>query len=368
MRLALPLLALPVVVGSLTFAPRAEACGGGLVGAQGSTVTQESQLSFVSVHAATTDVAVLLQLPAADTDFGALIPLPASGEPTIDAAPVDSGAFATLEQETRPQFFSSGGDDGGGGCGCGSRALDGGANGEFGSRVVAGDPVDVGPVTAQWLVADDAAALDGWLADNGFVASAADLDVLDTYIAEGNGFLAFKRNSSGVAAERTAIGVHFNVPGDLRAVALRVTTLGAPDVLPLTTFVAFTSPVGPDSPFEAVHFEDLDPDAAVADYAGAVDDALAAAGGKAWVFEGAPGKAALTPSSLTALVDDGAFVSRLSTRLSAADRDVDVLFTAPAPTAQGTPASAAAMGLPKHVDVAAVFLVAATLVMRRRRR
>lgn len=360
---------LSLVVATLAAAPRARACGMGMVGATGSTVTQEAQLSFVSVHADSTDVAVLLQLPSADADFGGLIPLPASGEPVIDSDPVSATAFAQLEEQSRPEFFSSdaGDDDGGFLFGCGSRALDGGVGNEFGGGVVAGDPVDVGPVTAQWLLADDGSALNGWLADNGFAVSADDEAVLDAYIAEGNGFLAVKRNGSGASAERTAVGVHFRVPGDVRAIALRATGLRAPAVLPLTTFVAFPSEVGPDAPFAGIHVADLDDDEAIADYAGAVDRAIADHGGKAFVFEGSVGKFAVEGTAFAALVDDGAVISRLSARLDAAGRDSDVIFSGPAPVPNAA-AQASSMALPKHVDVAAVFLVGVTLLVRRRRR
>lgn len=354
------------VVATLSFAPRAAACVSGIVSA-GSLVTTDSQLALISVHEGTSDIAVLLTVPAASEEFGALIPLPSRGEPTIDAVAIDGAAFASLEAATRPVFEDFSGDEGGGGFGCGTRALSGDSLGEKNSRgVIAGESVDVGPVTAQWLVADDSSALTAYLADNGFALPAGGTAVIDGYLAEGNGFLAFKRNDAA-SADAVAVGIHFSVPGDLRVLPLRIAQLGAPDVLPVTVFIAAEEAVGLQAPWNAVHVGDLDDAAAIADYAGLVDELTAEASGKLWIFEGSVGKGSLEQNQLTALIDDGAVLSRLSARIPSAQLDVDASFTAAAPGVKEAVA-AAAFALPRNVDLAALALVGVTLVVRRRRR
>lgn len=368
--LALPL-ALVVPVASLTWAPRADACVSGIVSAE-SLVTTDSQLAFISVHENTSDIAVLLTVPAAGEDFGALIPLPSPSEPVIDENAVDAAAFAGLDVATRPIFEDFSGDGGGEGglFSCGGRALAGDAlKANDRGGVIAGEAINVGPVTAQWLVADDATALATYLTDNGFALPEGGQAVVDTYIGEGNGFLAFKRNDAAITTEATAIGVHFSLPGDLRTLPLRIAKLGAPSILPVTVFVAAPTAVGTQAPWSSVHVEDLDDKAALDDYAALVDERTAEAGGKLWIFEGSLSKDLLEASQLTAFIDDGATISRLSARIPSDQLDDDAAFTAEAP-AISQAASASAFALPKKatLDVAFLGLVGATLLARRKKK
>jgi hypothetical protein len=356
-----------VVVATLGFAPRAGACVSGIV-SEGSLVTQGSQIAFISKHATTTDIALLLSLPSADEDFGALIPLPGGGEPTIDSQPVDASAFQILEETTRPQFEDFSGDVGGGGGIFSFRGEALAGDGLKSSRgVVAAPAVEVGPVTAQWLLADDATALTAWLTDEGYALPAGGADVVDAYLAQGNGFLAFKRTAGVASADAVNVGVHFSVPGDLRSLPIRIASLGAPAILPVTVFVAAEEAVGAPAPWTTVHNEDLDQTAAIADYAAAVDDATADEGGKLFVFENAIVKGELAQSALTALIDDDAVITRLSARIPAASLDADAIFNVAAPQ-PASAAAASAFRMPRSVDVAAVALVGITLLLRRRRR
>ncbi len=362
---------IPAAVAGFAYAPRAEACVAGIVSAE-SAVTADSQLALLSVRrpaggATTTDVVVLLSVPDASSDFGALIPLPASGEPTIDPVAVDGAAFTDLEALTRPVFedFSSGGGGGGGLFACGVPTADL-AGGEARGNVIAGPSVDVGPVTAQWLVANDSAALLTYLDDNGFALPAGGATVVDGYIAGGNGFLAFKRNDTAPSTEPLALGVHFNAPGDLRTIPLQIAQFGAPEILPVTVFVADQEPVGTEVPWSAVDVADLNDVDAIADYAGLIDTLTAAADGKLWILESVSDRGSFD-NALLSFVDDGAVLSRLTARIPQAELDADASFTAPAPTPT-EPAAASSMTLPRRVDVAALGLLVATLVVRRRKR
>jgi hypothetical protein len=354
-------------------APPARACGGGLVTVPGSTVTSGSQLALLSHRAATetTDVVVRINVPAAAQPFGVLIPLSSTQQPTIDPAPIAAAAFDVLDVATRPELRVPGGDHGshGAGFGCSAeptRAFDGGAPS---GAVLESPPVTVGPVVAQYVLADDQTALLAWLTDNGYALPEGGDAIAGSYIAAGAGFLAFKRADDAPSSDPVSLGVHFTVPGDLRSVALRMVQLGAPDVLPMTFFVAAADAVGPAAPWRGILVDDL-VDAAF-DYAAAIDLATAEApAGQLFVFETVSrladlGDTALDP--LRALVDENAVVSRLSARLPREALASDVAFTGPRPASR-EPASAAALRLPRSVDLPLLALGLGLALLRRHRR
>jgi hypothetical protein len=349
----------------------ARACGGGLVTVPGSVVTSDSQLALMSHRAAsdTTDVVVRINVPAAEQPFGVLIPLSSTQQPSIDAAPIPAAAFDALDVATRPEFFVPRSGGGGGGlfsCGGEALAADGGPSR---GNVIESPAVTVGPVVAQYLLADDATALSTWLADNGYALPEGGDAIVSSYISAGAGFLAFKRADDTASTDPVSLGVHFTVPGDLRSVALRMVQLGAPDVLPMTFFVAAADAVGPAAPWHGILADDL-ADAAF-DYASAIDaETDNTPAGQLFVVETASdlasfGDTALDP--LRALVDDGAVITRLSARLPKQALASDVAFTGDLPASRQA-ASAAAVRLPRSADLAFIALGAGLLAMRRRRR
>ena len=359
-------------VAPAAWSPSARACGGGLVTVPGSVVTSESQLALLSHRAATdtTDVVVRINVPAAEQPFGVLIPLSSTQQPTIDEDAIPAAAFDALDVATRPEFFVGGGEPGGQAdffaCSGPTYAGDG-ANSR--GAVFESPAVTVGPVVAQYILADDATALSTWLADNGYALPDGGDAIVSSYISAGAGFLAFKRADDTASTSPVSLGVHFSVPGDLRSVALRMVQLGAPDVLPMTFFIAATDAVGPAAPWHGVLADDL-ANAGI-DYAAAIDAETAATpAGQLFVFEGTTsltsfGDTALNP--LRALVDDAAVISRLSARLPKEALASDVAFTGAQPASRDA-ASAAAVRLPRSADLAFVALGASLLLVRRRRR
>ena len=349
-----------------------QACVAGVV-SEGSTVQADSQIVFIAVRnqeaATTTDVALLLNLPAAGEDFGALVPLPGTTEPTIDANALDAGAFGTLEERSRPFFedFTGGGGDDGGLFSCGSPLAGDAVNRSLGDGgVIAAAPVTVGPVVAQWLLADDRSALNAFLADNGFTIPAADDGVVDTFIAEGKGFLVFKRSADDTTAGAQSLGVHFTVDGDLRTVPLRIAQLGAPDVLPLTVFVAHDDAVSAGNPWRTISEEDLDQGDAAADYLATLD--AATNGDRLFVSEQVVDASIVAGTDLEQLIDSGDVITRLSARIPKAMLTNDALFDQPgvSPTSS---ASAAAIKAPRQADgllMAALFGGLVWLGRRRR--
>jgi hypothetical protein len=316
---------------------------------------------------------VRIDVPAATASFGALIPLSATQQPTIDSAPIPAEAFVALDDATRPRFVvGHGGGSDGGFIGCGAPDLSGAGANDARGNVIESPAVVVGPVVAQYVLADDTAALATWLAARGFTLPEGGDAIVSSYVAAGAGFLAFTRADDAAASAPTSIGVHFSVPGDLRSVALRMVQMGAPDVLPLTFFVAHAEAVGPAAPWHGILLEDLE-DAAL-DYVGAIDAATAATpAGQLFVFENLAAAADLVASGdprvrpLAALLDDGALVTRLSARLPREALASDVAFTGERPLSRAA-ASAAAVRLPRSTDLAVVALGAGLLAIRRRRR
>jgi hypothetical protein len=356
----------------MAWTPAARACGGGLVTVPGSVVTSDSQLALMSHRTTsdTTDVVVRINVPAAEQPFGVLIPLSSTQQPTIDEAAISAAAFDALDIATRPEFFVAHGGGGGGDGGLLSCGGAGYAGDEAAARgnVVESPAVTVGPVVAQYLLADDATALSTWLSDNGYALPEGGDAIVSSYISAGAGFLAFKRADDTASTEPVSLGVHFSVPGDLRSVALRMVQLGAPDVLPMTFFVAAADAVGPAAPWHGVLADDLED--AVYDYASAIDAETAKTpAGQLFVFEGTTslssfGDPALDP--LRAFVDGDAVITRLSARLPKEALASDVAFTGAAPASRAA-ASAAAVRLPRSADLAFLALGAGLLFVRRRR-
>ena len=197
----------------------AKACGGGMVSEVDADVSVGAQRVFVSVRKdGTTDIVTQLAV-SGTADFGVLIPLPSA--PTLDQTPIDTRELDALDAATQVHFFSreeASDSQGSGSSGCGSAdAGDGelaglGGRNDEGGGVTASEFLDVGPVTAVVLTADDGAALTAWLDENGFAVGTNDQSVVDAYVGQGRHFLAFKR-AEGAPKTDTSVGVHFSLAG-----------------------------------------------------------------------------------------------------------------------------------------------------------
>ena len=281
----------------------AAACGGGGVtttSVDTSGVVANSQLIFMSVHAATTDVIVQIGVPATTADYGVLIPVPA--EPTLDANPVGGSDLLTLDNATAPtirrtdvQF-----DEGGGSSGCG--CLGAGSANDFAgapppassSSVAVSAPVNIGPVQAVVLTAANADAVDTWLTDNGFVISDANRPTLEAYAGPGNYFIAIRRSDTATTGAPSSIGIHYTLAGDHRKLSLGFARLGAAPNVAFTLFLATTEAVAPSPPFATLSLYDLDATRLRnGDYAGAVQAAVTDHASQAFVLEAAINKGKL---------------------------------------------------------------------------
>lgn len=317
--------ALALALSRLPAARAAHACGAGAVTRAGS-VGVDAQRIFLSVRGATTEIVVQLAVPTSPGEYGALIPLPT--QPTIDPQPVASAELDALDRATQPQIVDPD-DGGGGGCGCGADgdALGGGRGG------VLVETVAIGPVTAASLRGDDAAAVNGWLADNGFLIPEAQRALVDAYAGAGRFFMAVKRNGA-TADVPDSLGIHLTLDGDQRGLPLRFTRIGAASRVAYTVFIAAPQAAGPSSPFSAIAVDALDREDAFASYADAVADAVAARGGRAFVAE-YRGVVPALGTRLATLVDAGQTLTRYSTVLASESLDTDADFYGAAPAQTG---------------------------------
>jgi hypothetical protein len=318
-----------VSVGLMSFgSPRSGyACGGGLVSPLSAQVGASTQRIFLSVRNARTDVVTQIVVPETTADYGVILPVP--GEPILDPEPVSASDLAVLDEATAPHITVSN-SDGGSGCGCplgaGSDAQRaGGANG-----VHVSDGVDIGPVTVVVLGGDDAAGIQVWLTDNGFVLPPPEgPSLIEQYAGNGRYFIAIRRSDTSVSGGPSSIGVHFTLSGDQRGLPLRFARLGAAETVAFTVFVAAERAAAPAPPFEALTLLDLDAGTLRgADYASAVQEAVSAHDGLAFVIEGTHPATALLGglhgTRLEGFLDSGQTVTRLSTVLLAAALTADV--------------------------------------------
>lgn len=340
-----PLLVLSLAT-ILVAAPReraAHACGAGAVTRAGS-VGVDAQRIFLSVRGGKTEIVVQLIVPRSPSDYGALIPLPA--QPTIDAPPVAAAELDALDRATQVEIPDPS-DSGGRGCGCGSAADAAGPGG----RGVLVETVEIGPVSAASLRADDSAAVNTWLADSGYVLPAGGRALVEAYAGPGRFFVAVKR-SGAITDTADSLGLHLSLDGDHRGLPLRFTRLGAASRIAFTVFVVAAQAAGPSAPYTTFGVDALDPADAFASYADAVADAVAA--------RGALG------ARLATLVEAGHILTRYSTVLDAAaiSDDADFHGAAPANVARG----ASSLVVAQHVAGASgLFVLIAAVALARRR-
>jgi MYXO-CTERM domain-containing protein len=323
-------LALLLIIGSMFASARAaRACGGGVVAStQAGTIGADAQRIFISVRGAMTDIVTQIGVPRTTADYGVLIPVPSA--PTLDANPVASADIDKLFARTAPTIVvQASGDDGGSGCGCGS--VKGGSNPSGAAQV--SQPVTIGPVTAVTLTADTGAAVNIWLADNGFTLSASSQSIVSSYAGTGRYFIAIRRSDTAASGGPTSVGVHFTLAGDERGLPLKFAGIGAANAVGFTILVAADEVVGPSAPFEALTLTDLDANILRSTgYYSAIASRIANQGGRAFLIEGSWTGAELADGdwpSLQPFIDAGQQLTRLSTVIRSLDLDTDVVLNQP---------------------------------------
>lgn len=246
-------------------------------------VVADSQRVVISVRSdGTTDMVVQIGVPNTSADYGVLIPTPS--EPTVDPTPIPEQVLDGLDVATRPKIYKIDPNaEHSSGCGCiaGSDAA-----AENGDSVKASQPTNVGPVTATVVTATDNTALNQWLDANGFVIPDERQALIADYVGPGRHFIALKRNDAVVTNGPTSIGLHYKLVGDHRLLSLAFARLGAAPSVGFTVFLFAAELTTPTEPFQALTLNDLDSRRLFAnDYQGAVQSAVQARGGAAFVLE-----------------------------------------------------------------------------------
>jgi len=198
--------------------------------------------------------------------------------PVLDAEPIASADLDELDLVTRPtivrQYDVPEPDGGGFSCGCASMA--GGDNVDSKSNSVdVSAPVEVGPVTAVVLQADDASALSAWLGENGFGIPTDQEALVARYVRPGGAFIALRRSERTATNAPSSIGLHYTLPGDYRTVSLAFARLGAAPTVSFTVFVNAPRAVQASGAFVNFTLDDLDERLLESSYSKAVANAVA---------------------------------------------------------------------------------------------
>ncbi|HEX2731188.1 MAG TPA: DUF2330 domain-containing protein [Polyangiaceae bacterium] len=322
MKRALRLLVIPLVL----FTCRAHACGGGGVTSAAGVVMDAQRIVISARSSGTTDVVVQITVPKTNADYAVLIPVPS--QPTLDTEPVSSDELGALADETAPQIETASESSGGSGCACIGASSKGGSGANI-KGVSTSELVEVGPVTAVALTADDSAALAQWLNDNGFKVPTAQSALIDEYLGAGRYFIAAKRSDKATTGAPSSVGLHYSLQGDHRQISLRFARLGAAEEVSYTLFVVGPKALAPAEPFAALTLDDLDADALrLGSYAQAVSDAIAAHDGRAFVLESVTdAKSFSSFPTLGKLFDTESVITRASSVIARAALTEDAQFT-----------------------------------------
>jgi hypothetical protein len=295
------------------------------------TVVASAQRVVISVTSrGTTETVVQIGVPETSADYGVLIPTPS--EPTLDPSPIPQWTLDELDAWTRPtivkHYYTESGGDSGSGCSClpisGSSGGDSVGSGTAQGVVTASQPTNIGPVTATVVTASNADALNAWLAANGFVIPAERAALVASYVQPGRYFIAVKRNDATADGSPSSIGLHYTLTGDHRLLSLAFARLGAAPTVAFTVFLFAAQPLAPSPPFAALTLSDLD--WKLDDYQAAIQTAVKARAGRAFVLESAQADSTVGADLPTNVVDfTGAFL-RMSTVLAADDLTQDAMF------------------------------------------
>jgi hypothetical protein len=174
-----------LLVGLQVAAPAAAcACGAAAPPIDGGDVSVDREIAMVRWDGATEEIVMQLALTSGTSNTGLVVPTPNPATVTL----ADAQLFDDLEESIVPEVIVE--YDWWGSLGAGS---DGGAPGS-GAPVILSQ-VQLGPIEATTLAADDAEGLQVWLDDNGYALPEAVSAQLAPYVEDGWSFVALKLTS-----------------------------------------------------------------------------------------------------------------------------------------------------------------------------
>lgn len=183
MKRAIALLGATLVLTGVGVAVPAAACAcGAAAPPDGAQVRVDHEVAIVRWDGAQEEIVMRLAMAGDTADTGLVVPTPSPA--TVSAG--DAALFDALERELLPVVITE--YDWWGGFGDG--ASSGGAEGSRGPEVL--DQVQLGPIQATTLAADDADGLAEWLDVNGYGLPEAVTERLSVYVDDGWSFVALK--------------------------------------------------------------------------------------------------------------------------------------------------------------------------------
>lgn len=331
------LIPLGVFALALMFPPnRAEACGGFFCSQQPVLQTAE-RIVFVLEEEKTTAF-IQLQYAGTDPSFAWIVPVPAVPEVEVG---VGQEMFDVLDAQTQPMFKigdalveAAALDDVGSaalGCGFGSGMI----TPSLSTRYVPPPDVNVyaearvGPYDYVTLDARDARDLNDWLGINGYRPAPGSERIVQEYLDQGMKLLALKLAPRAEATAVEPIKLTYT-GGEMCMIPLKLTAIAAQPNLEIVTWVFGQARAVPELDFAEVT---VDPGAigSPENYQRALGDAVDfQASGRGFVTEYANSTARLSArgdATLSALLQNNAYVTRLRTFIDPGEMTADPVFT-----------------------------------------
>jgi len=248
--------------------------------------------------------------------------------------------FDEIDRATAPRFHFTTGlaqisgyeDSSGSDCDCAPM----GEGGSYGDDSFSSEPQvtllgkeRVGPYEVAVVQSENAIDLWDWLFFNGYALPVEAEEILEDYVAEQKTFVAFRlADDQGLGAVEPVV---LRVPGGEPCIPLRLTRIATQPILDVTAIV-LADGLATSVPYTAalVDHDAVRPTSPTdTDYAQRLRDAVVTAGGRAFAteFATAAGGLVVKDEGLAAMLDRSAHVTRLSTRIAAADMMLDPIFT-----------------------------------------
>jgi hypothetical protein len=339
--LSLTLIALPRPAG---------ACGGLFCnqGPSNTTVIDQNAERIVFVKGRETVKAYIqVQYQGEPVDFAWVVPVQA--RPTLSVA--DPSIFNAFDQATAPQFVFPGQtfDGSAGACGPGAAtagcgmAADGAAAGDEAFRTDGDEDPDgttavwgtdnVGPYETAIITADEPEDLTDWLADHDYTVPPEAYGLIAQYVEEGQFFVAIRLQAqAGIDLIQPLV---IEYAGPEPCVPLRLTQVAAQPDMGVLIWIVSDAQAYPYNYARALvehDFVSLDSNTGTTNYLDMVTLAVDSAGsGRAFVTEYAqPVSAVPDLSSVSVeaerIVRQGAYLTRLYTRISPQEMTIDPIF------------------------------------------
>lgn len=220
-------------IGLVVVTPPAMACAcGGMVQPPGNSTTINGETALVTRHAGRETIVMSLSAKSDAARAGLLVPTPTPATPAL----ADQDIFTALAFQTAPRskkrhhFFGPPvlfGD------GASERNYSGAAAGR-GVKVL--DEVDLGPLKAVSLTADNAGDLHTWLDKRGFVMSSQFEALVTPYLKRGWAFTAMTLTAEGKSLTGTLPPVSLEFASDKLVYPMRMSR-GAKETQHVTTYV-----------------------------------------------------------------------------------------------------------------------------------